>query len=159
MALADSQWNKVVIVSASPGMTSEPEKEARIAADQTWAERFRTDTWTSVISDWNSQPVFASVQQDRLRREEAEYHRDHLAWALEQGSVGRQENLRRRLRAFEGQILWMAGERDRRYAALAEECASLHSGFQSCIIPDAGHRVPWESPVHFSREVLRFLAG
>ena len=148
MLIADPQrWRRAVIVSASPGIT-ESERPSRLANDQRWAQRFRTDDWDAVIADWNAQPVFSQDPPDRLPRRELDFDRELLARALVVGSVANQRDLREDLARLQVPILWIAGAKDAKYASLAQECAALNPIFSNRTL-DAGHRVPWGNVAEF----------
>jgi 2-succinyl-6-hydroxy-2,4-cyclohexadiene-1-carboxylate synthase len=148
-------WRGAVIVSASPGLPSEAERERRAAQDARWADRFRRDPWRRVVADWNAQPVFAA--DPPLRRDESDFDREQLANALERGSVGLQADLRPALRALDIPVLWIAGEQDEKYAALAEECAALNPAFEFTILDGSGHRAPWTATEQFRRAVKAWI--
>jgi 2-succinyl-6-hydroxy-2,4-cyclohexadiene-1-carboxylate synthase len=156
MLIRSQQWKRAVIVSASPGLTETEDRGARLANDLRWADRFKTENWDETITAWNSQGVFANDPGQPDRRE-SDYRRSDLAAALVLGSVAGQENLRPHLRNLEIPILWIAGERDAKYAALAQECASVNPMFTCKIILGAGHRVPWAYPDEFCEAVEQFL--
>jgi 2-succinyl-6-hydroxy-2,4-cyclohexadiene-1-carboxylate synthase len=159
-----SLWDAAIIVSASPGIP-ESERQARIVADETWARRFESESWGSVVQAWDTLPVFGGRPQS-LPRAEAEYRRSDLAGALRAWSVGRQEDLKARLTTFEFPILWVTGEQDIRYCDAARDIqariapGSPGSGphfWEFVKIPDAGHRAPWDQPELFQEHFSGFL--
>jgi 2-succinyl-6-hydroxy-2,4-cyclohexadiene-1-carboxylate synthase len=146
LAEGGEKWRSAVIVSASPGLKNRAERSARFNADGAWARRFRYDPWDAVVSAWNDQAVFATDRATQLIRQEFEFDRKHLALSLLRGSLGRQGDLRSKLVALDIPALWIAGELDTKYAALAQECAALNPKFQCEIVSGAGHRAPWTAP-------------
>lgn len=151
------RWRRAIVVSASPGLTNEAERERRLLNDEAWAKRFLEDDWTAVVADWNAQGVFAHDPPERLPRLERDFDRRALARALVEGSVARQADLREELKTLDVPILWVAGERDAKYRDLAQECAALNPLFQSTILPRAGHRAPWGDPAAFRAAVREFI--
>lgn len=158
LAEGGERWRKAIIVSAAPGLANPAERMARLDADGRWARRFRIDPWDEVVADWNGQAVFATDAVNPLARGERQFDRLQLSRALLRGSVSRQEDLRPRLAELDVAILWVAGERDSKYAELARECAALNPRFRCAIVPGAGHRVPWTGTEKFCAEVQGFLA-
>lgn len=142
LVAAPALWAGAIIVAANPGLASDDERRRRLAQDRAWAERFRCDAWSKVMADWNAQPVFAGEAPPFARAESPEARTAAVA-ALELWSVANQRDLRGELRALRVPVLWVAGERDVKYAALMRECAALNPGFQFAQVPAAGHRVPW----------------
>ena len=157
LSLSPRCWERAIIVSASPGLGSEEEKTARLLVDQGWSLRFLDEDWDEVVADWNGQPVFAHDPPDRLPRLESDFDRETLFKALAAGSVSLQPDYRNELRSLNRPILWIAGEHDVKYRALAEECAALNPLFSSAILPNAGHRAPWGNPTAFREAVDRFI--
>ncbi|HVJ47114.1 MAG TPA: hypothetical protein VM511_12050, partial [Luteolibacter sp.] len=72
-------------------------------------------------------------------------------------SVGAQQPLWDRLSEIRIPVLWIAGESDPKYVALAGRAAALTPKGVLEIIPGSGHRVPWERPITFAERVARFL--
>ena len=153
LAKGGARWREAIIVSASPGLGNSAERIARFNADGLWARRFRDEPWDSVVSAWNVQAVFATDNATPLVRHEHEFDRKTLALTLLRGSVGRQADLREELAALHMPILWIAGELDTKYAALAQECAALSPLFRCEILPGAGHRAPWASSSAFCEAI------
>ena len=151
-----ARWSRAIIVSASPGLSNDGERESRLRNDEAWAKRFRDDDWDAVVADWNAQGVFAYDPPEGLPRPKRDYDREALADALVEGSVARQADLRGRLRTLDVPILWIAGEWDAKYRDLAGECAALNPLFRSTILPGAGHRAPWGNSAAFRTAVEEF---
>lgn len=151
-------WQAAVLVSANPGLENEAERAARRAADTGWATRALTGNWQEFLNDWNAQAVLgdtpmrdpgASASLAQRRREVA---RSFVDWSL-----GAQEPLWDRLGEITVPVLWIAGENDSKFRALAEHASSLMPRSSLAIAPDAGHRVPWEAAGWFAETVTGFL--
>ncbi len=150
-------WNKAIIISASPGIVEREERRRRWDQDRRWAERFRIEAWDGLMRAWEAQGVFAG--EPSLSRTEDQFDRNELATTLLRCSVGTQDDLRPALARIQVPVLWVAGGRDSKYAALAQECSTLNPRFQLAILPEAGHRVPWSAIQPFQEAVEGFLAG
>jgi 2-succinyl-6-hydroxy-2,4-cyclohexadiene-1-carboxylate synthase len=146
--LERERFAKAVIVSA--GLNA-PD-DARRARDETWAQRFESEAWTPLLRDWNAQPVFGG---HALARREQDYDRADLARQLREWSPAVLPPPR--LEAIETPILWIAGERDARYVAIAKTAVARLPHAELWICPDAGHRVPWEQPERFVERLRAFL--
>jgi len=68
---------RAVLVSAGIA----PHEPGREELDETWARRFESEAWDSVIEGWNSQSVFGG-RKNPLTRIEADFDRHALATAL-----------------------------------------------------------------------------
>lgn len=139
---------KAIIVSA--GLNA-PDEERR-ARDEAWARRFESDDWSSLMRDWNAQPVFGGHV---LERREADYDRAELARQLREWSPAVLPPPQ--LERIETPILWIAGERDARYVDIAERAVARLPHAELWICPQAGHRVPWEQQEAFVARLRDFL--
>lgn len=146
--LERQRFEKAIIVSA--GLNA-PD-EARRLRDEEWARRFESDDWDSLMRDWNAQPVFGGHV---LERREEDYDRAELARQLREWSPAVLPPPR--LESIETPVLWMAGERDAKYVAIARQAVARLPHAELWICPDAGHRVPWEQPRLFVERLRRFL--
>lgn len=153
-------WDAAVIISTHPGFVHLEERQSRIEADELWARRFEKSEWNQLMSDWNSQPVLrtmpSSTGRPFLRREE-NFSRDFLAGALRGCSLGKQGDLRTEIQKMKLPILWIAGKEDSKFLALGEEVASMNSRISLSILPNAGHRAPWDQPQSFQDALMKFL--
>jgi 2-succinyl-6-hydroxy-2,4-cyclohexadiene-1-carboxylate synthase len=141
---------KAVLVSA--GLTfHEP---GRKDFDETWAKRFESETWDSVIEAWNSQAVFGG-RKNPLTRNEADFDRAKLAAAQRDWSPA---VLHASVDGVEVPTLWIAGEQDKKYVDAATRAVAKLKNAELWICPDAAHRVPWEQPEKFVEKVREFLS-
>lgn len=150
----DHPWRAAVIVSAHPGLEAPDERAARLAADAGWAARVAED-WDGFLDAWAAQPVLAESRlpdRGRLWPRRRELARSFEAWSL-----GVQEPLWERLAEIRVPVLWVAGGRDAKFAAVAERAAGSTPRGECRVVGDVGHRVPWESPAAFAGLVAEFL--
>ncbi|HUP65485.1 MAG TPA: alpha/beta fold hydrolase [Thermoanaerobaculia bacterium] len=150
-------FSAAIIVSAGLGVEGEAERQKRRVVDDSWAARFESDDWSSVIESWNAQPVFGGSGA-LLPRQESDFDRQALTTALRWWSPAVQEPLGARLPEIETPILWIAGERDATYAEQGRRAVELLPRAELWIAPDAGHRVPWDVPEEFTARVGGFLS-
>jgi 2-succinyl-6-hydroxy-2,4-cyclohexadiene-1-carboxylate synthase len=83
--------------------------------------------------------------------------RREIARSFVDWSLGAQEPLWDRLNEIKIPMLWIVGENDPKFRALAERAVSLMPHAQLVIGPAAGHRVPWEAGSWFADQVASFL--
>ena len=148
-------FRAAVIISAGLGVESENEARKRRESDEMWARRFESEEWQTVVSAWNSQPLFAGSPEPL--RQESEFRRDALAHALRAWSAAAHPPLAPRLPSITTPILWVAGERDAKYVAEARRAVAALPNAELWICPASGHRVPWEQPQLFVQRVTQFL--
>jgi 2-succinyl-6-hydroxy-2,4-cyclohexadiene-1-carboxylate synthase len=137
--LAGAHYNRAIFVSTGLGIEGNSARSARRASDETWARRFESEDFDSVMAAWNAQPVLAGPSLPRTRD-------DYDPRALREWSSGALPPVASRLHELTIPTLWIAGARDTKYVAEAKRAASLATGALVAIIENAGHRVPWERP-------------
>ena len=151
-------WAAAVIISAHPGLENETERIERRATDAAWAAMAFSGTWQSFIDAWNAQSILSGAlprpdaDQRRLLARRSEIARGFVAWSL-----GQQAPLWQMLPHLQVPVLWVAGENDPKYAALAARAANSRSTSRLACLAQAGHRVPWDVPGALLQEVLSFL--
>ena len=147
------QWAGGVIVSAHPGLATEEERKRRAESDAVWSERFQHMPWNEVIDLWNAQEVFHGVQGPV--RKEQDCVRQDLADMLAVWSLAKQENLTAQIEKLNLPLLWIVGEKD---VTFRNNIPSLiHSKSQVYIVPNVGHRVPWEAPLIIAQVISDFV--
>lgn len=158
LALRPGLFSGAVIVSADPGLLTVEEKAARAVSDENWARRFEQEPWSVLNHDWNAQPVFdaETPETKELSRRESDFLRPLLAASLRAWSLSRQENLLPRLSGLDLPVLWLAGERDKKYAAILEKVRGLGETF---LVAGAGHRVLWDAQGEAQDDFVRKLAS
>lgn len=83
--------------------------------------------------------------------------RREIARSFIDWSLGAQERLWDRLGEIACPLLWIVGEEDAKFRALAERAVPRISQAELWIAPAAGHRVPWDTSAAFQRRVAAFL--
>jgi 2-succinyl-6-hydroxy-2,4-cyclohexadiene-1-carboxylate synthase len=126
--------------------------DARRARDEEWARRFEREEWSPLMRAWNGQEVFGGHVVQRL---EKDFDRAELARQLRENSPAVLPPPR--LETIETPVLWIAGERDAKYAGIAEQAVKRLPRAELWICPDSGHRVPWEQPEALVERLRTFL--
>ena len=154
----DHPWQAAIIVSAHPGLESETERADRRGSDAAWATRALAGDWQKFLTAWNAQPVLGDAamrdpqSSGRLIMRRREIARSFVDWSL-----GAQEPLWEHLGEIKIPVLWVAGENDLKFRALAERAVALIPKACLAIAPAAGHRVPWEADAWFADRATGFL--
>lgn len=150
-------WQAAVIVSAHPGL-EKAERAARLAADAAQATRALVGNWQEFLAAWDAQPVLAgNAVRDANLSASLIMRRREIARSFVDWSLGAQEPLWDRLDEITIPVLWIAGENDAKFRALAERAVSKMPAAHVAIAPAAGHRVPWEAQDWFAKTVGHFL--
>ncbi len=149
-------WDGAIIISSHPGLSNESEQAARIKSDEHWAQRFLTESWSSLMDDWNNQKIFAGAPFS-FQRHEKNYQRSQLADLLKYCSLGKQKDLRSQIAELCQPILWITGEDDKHCSAIARTIKFNNMLSNIIKMPQAGHRAPWQQPQLFCDILNKWL--
>lgn len=159
-ALLDSTelWQKAVIVSAHPGLSREDEKLERMASDAEWAGLALTSDWSQFLRQWDGQKILQGGEaKSPDPRMKLVNRRRAIARSFMEWSLGKQANLPERFEEIACPVLWVTGERDKKFTDLAKWAVpALSQGQHRQVI--AGHRLPWEVAEQFQDIVDEFLS-
>ena len=150
-------WSGVIIVSADLGAHSEESRENILAKDLAWSKRFQSEDLESLLNEWDHAPVFCQ-RSNTAPRELTNLDSFKISKLLSVYSKGRQQNLIPFLKQECGvPVLYLSGEDDHQYSKIGENLARCCLSLSHHIIPDAGHRVPWENSTGFIATVNQFM--
>jgi 2-succinyl-6-hydroxy-2,4-cyclohexadiene-1-carboxylate synthase len=139
LCLEPELWQGAILLSTHPGLSQKKDKQLRLEKDEIWAQRFEQEEWEVLMKSWNQQEVF---QQDIfLQREEKYFQRKILATHLRSFSLGRQENLQKKIKRLPMPILWMTGQKDEKFSQLARQVSQQHNLSCHYLIKEKGHRL------------------
>lgn len=151
-------WQAAVIISAHPGLESAADRTARLSADTAWAARALAGNWADFLTAWSAQPVLAGSDiRDASAAQRLSLRRREIARGFVDWSLGAQQPLWDRLPEIRIPVLWIAGEHDEKFLALARRAVDLLPSAKLAIAPQAGHRVPWQAGDWLVGEVASFL--
>jgi 2-succinyl-6-hydroxy-2,4-cyclohexadiene-1-carboxylate synthase len=156
--LEDGPWDAAVIISANPGIRDSQEAAQRRSLDAHWATRALTESWPDFLSAWNAQPILGGARRDEREDKKLIQRRREIARSFVDWSLGNQENLWDRLTEIKIPVLWIAGEHDDKFSAIAREAAAKSPDFSLAIAPAAGHRVPWENEAWLNETIHDYLS-
>lgn len=155
---ASSPLAGVCLVSCNPGLP-EADREARAArraSDEAWARRLIEAPVNQIWKEWDAQPVFSgSAVPQREARLPAP--RVTLARALRLASLASQPDRRPALAGWEQPLLWVTGERDPKFRAMAAALEAPTARVRFATVEHAGHRVPWDNPPAFARILQEWI--
>jgi 2-succinyl-6-hydroxy-2,4-cyclohexadiene-1-carboxylate synthase len=140
---------RLVLVGASPGIQDEKEREQRRHADDQLANRIEQIGVEAFAQEWGNQPLFAhqpervrnAAYADRLRNTPA-----GLASALRGLGTGVMPSLWDDLPKLTIPVTLITGERDEKFAKLAETMRQRLPNATHVTIPGAGHAAQLEEP-------------
>ena len=153
-------WQAAVIVSAHPGLEVAAERDARRAEDAAWAGRALTGNWQEFLDAWDAQPILAhTAARDPQVARQLMMRRREIARSFVDWSLGAQQPLWDRLPQITVPVLWVAGQNDAKFLALAQRAVANMPQATLAVAPAAGHRVPWEAQAWLAAQTAHFLRG
>ncbi len=163
-AIALPGWTaSLTLESASPGLSSAEERAARVRSDNALADRLEKSGIIEFVDYWESLPLWASqarlspAVRLKLREQRLSNNPAGLANSLRGIGTGVQPPLDIRLKEIQTPTLFIAGEDDDKYVAIAREMHREVHGSRLEIIPQAGHAAHLEQPARFNSLVIDFL--
>jgi 2-succinyl-6-hydroxy-2,4-cyclohexadiene-1-carboxylate synthase len=152
----------LALEGASPGIEDAAERAARQTADEALAEMIEREGLPAFVDHWQALPLFAgqaamaAPRRARLRRERLGQRPEGLAMSLRGAGAGGQDDLWPRLSALAMPVLFVAGQRDERYAAIGRRLVAAVADGRLAIVPRAGHSAHLERPLGFRRALEAF---
>ena len=152
------------LIGASAGIADPVERRRREQADAARAERILTD-FEGFVGEWMSDPLFAGqaalgdshLQAARAQRLAS--HPEGLARSLLAGGTGSMTPLHGRLKDCGSPTLVLAGARDSKFCAVAEQLAAALPRAAVALIGGAGHAAHLECPDATADKIIDFIAG
>ena len=152
-----AMWSGVIAVGADPGLISDDARSKQLQKDLEWARRFRTEDIQELLVEWDELPVFCG-RSNCASREISELDSEKISRFFDVFSKARQGNMLPMLRKLKTPpLLYISGCDDIKYTKIGQDLAALCMQVRHQIIPNAGHRVPWESQDAFISEVSVFI--
>jgi 2-succinyl-6-hydroxy-2,4-cyclohexadiene-1-carboxylate synthase len=152
---------RLILESASPGLKTSVEREARVASDNALADRIEMEGIEAFADTWTNLPLFATQSSEvRQRLHDQRLHNNPLGLAnsLRHMGTGVQPPLWNALPLIGITTLLLCGALDPKFSAINAEMHTLIPRSTLITVSDAGHTIHAEQPARFQAEVLRFLA-
>ncbi len=150
-------WKGGILVGADPGLISEDARTNQLQKDLEWARRFRTEDIQELLNQWDKLPVFCG-RSNCASREISELDSEKIGRFFDVFSKARQPNLSSLLKDHSlPPLLYISGCDDLKYTKIGQALAASCLQVRNQIIPNAGHRVPWENQDAFISEVSVFI--
>ena len=153
---------RLVLVSATPGIESPRAREARRADDDRLVQDLERDGVAPFIERWLSQRLFETLPRelamvdDRIRRNTV--HR--LAHQLRALGQGAHEPMWDRLGQLEMPVLLVSGQWDRTYTDIAARAAkAIGNNADVVMIEKAGHSLHLERPAELAAALTSWLSS
>jgi 2-succinyl-6-hydroxy-2,4-cyclohexadiene-1-carboxylate synthase len=139
---------RLVLVSASPGIADDADRAARRAADEHLAQSIERGGVDAFLERWVAQPLFATLPRDRagIAERGAGNTVESLTHQLRVLGQGAQPSNWDRLASLAAPTLLIVGELDPKYVDIAHRMAAAIPDAHVEVIADAGHACHLERP-------------
>jgi 2-succinyl-6-hydroxy-2,4-cyclohexadiene-1-carboxylate synthase len=150
---APERVSRLMLIASGPGIEDAAERAKRRTADRALAREIEEGSIERFVERWCAQPMFASDPPavDELAR--TDYLRNdpsRLAAALRGLGQGEMASLWERLGELAMPVTVIAGDRDKKYQAIARRMVASIPRARLTIVK-GGHRLPLESPAAVAR--------
>lgn len=155
--------DRLIVIGGSPGLATQAERTARIAADEELADRIEREGVPAFVDYWENLALFATQRrlpqeiQDEVRAGRLRCNPRGLANSLRGMGTGAQAPLFDQLGGFTFPVLLMAGAEDAKFSGIAREMGAAIPDSHVEIVPEAGHASQLEQPEHCARLVSAFI--
>jgi 2-succinyl-6-hydroxy-2,4-cyclohexadiene-1-carboxylate synthase len=152
---APQRVSRLVLVSATAGIESESERQARHAADLRLAAQIESEPMERFVARWRNQPMFAQEPAAVRELACADHRRNTtagIAAALRAIGSGAMPPLWDRLGELDMPVVVLAGERDAKYRALGEQIAAATPQGKLRVLA-GGHGLLLENPVAVAQAI------
>ncbi len=155
------RFSKVVLESASPGLKTKRDQLERRQRDLELAHKLETSDFSSFLSSWYNQSLFASLENhpafELLIASRLINNPFELAKSLRNLSIGCQPSLWDKLKQNRNPLLLLVGEYDAKFLAINSEMAGLCKSVRLEMVNNCGHNIHFENPKKFVENVQKFL--
>jgi len=150
---------RLVLIGATAGIDDERERSTRRAADDTLATELERDGLEVFLERWLANPLFSTLPSEAAgTSDRLENTVEGLAASLRLMGTGTQQPLWDRLGDLMMPALFIAGELDEKFTAIAHRMAGAWGGpARVRVIAGSGHAVHLEQPAAFLDVVRPFL--
>jgi 2-succinyl-6-hydroxy-2,4-cyclohexadiene-1-carboxylate synthase len=150
---------RLVLLSASPGIASPGEREARLAADEHRVADLERDGVEKFLEQWLSQRLFETLPREAAMLDDRRRNTQHgLAHQLRALGQAAHEPMWDKLGVLEMPVLVVSGQWDRAYTEIAEKTgAAIGANATVATIEKAGHALHLERPDEVAQLIVSWL--
>jgi 2-succinyl-6-hydroxy-2,4-cyclohexadiene-1-carboxylate synthase len=140
--------SQLVLISGTPGLKTDSEREARQKSDNELADRIDKIGTDAFIDEWLALPIFSGLSTDTNQRSDRLRNTAKgLSDSLRCAGTGTQESQWPNLKQLSMPVHLIVGELDEKFTAIAREMKPLISMSEMTVVENAGHTVHLENPV------------
>ncbi|AIS60081.1 2-succinyl-6-hydroxy-2,4-cyclohexadiene-1-carboxylate synthase [Listeria ivanovii] len=153
----------LILISSSPGLLHEADREKRMLADNQLADRIEQNGIQAFVDYWENLPLFASQRnlpnhmKVKIRDERLAQKPLGLAMSLRGIGTGKQASYWDHLGNFTFPVLLITGKLDMKFENTAQEMLQYLPNATHVTIKQAGHAVYLEQPTTFLSQINNWL--
>jgi len=151
---------RLVLLSASPGIASPAEREARLATDEGRVHDLERDGVEVFLERWISQRMFETLPREAAMIDERQRRNTVRGLAHQLRALGQaaHEPMWDRLSELEMPVLVVSGQWDRAYTEIAEQIgAAIGANARVVTVEKAGHALHLERPDEVAQLLTSWL--
>ncbi len=146
------QVKGLILESCHWGLDDNKLKQQRLINDTIWADKFATQHLPNVLTSWYQQDVFNSLnaqQKKSLITMRSQLNGNAISNMLLATSLGKQENLAKKIVKTNIPSYYFFGEKDFKYQNIAIELQQIYSRLNTIKFYQSGHNIHFEQPESF----------
>ncbi|MBC2255995.1 2-succinyl-6-hydroxy-2,4-cyclohexadiene-1-carboxylate synthase [Listeria ivanovii] len=153
----------LILISSSPGLLHEADREKRMLADNQLADRIEQNGIQAFVDYWENLPLFVSQRnlpnhmKVKIRDERLAQKPLGLAMSLRGIGTGKQASYWDHLGNFTFPVLLITGKLDVKFENTAQEMLQYLPNATHVTIKQAGHAVYLEQPTTFLSQINNWL--
>lgn len=139
--------SQLVLISGTPGLTTQAERAARIQSDNELAHRIEQIGTEAFIDEWLALPIFSGLTDETNQRTQRLHNSPKgLADSLRHAGTGTQESQWEHLHRLTMPVHLIVGELDNKFRTIAKDMQPLLQSSEIKVVPNVGHTVHLEDP-------------
>ncbi len=147
-------WDAGILIGAHPGFKTVQDKNDSLSFDLKWAEKFKQESFNTLLKEWNSLPIFGKKPNSFMPDQK---YKNIYSEICKNYSKGLQADLTEKITKSGVPILYISGSNDLKYKTIGNYLANTSKNIKHVVIENSFHRVPWENKNLFIKTVNYFL--
>ncbi len=159
---APERFSHLLLESASPGLKTPAERQARIAQDKARSQQIQQD-FEEFLQRWYQAPMFQNLAQQpnfnavlQRRRQNAP---EALGRSLRCLGTGQQPSLWPQLHKLTLPTLLLTGEQDKKFCTINAEMAQQIPNAQLIMVAGCGHTIHLEKPARYVQAIAALASS
>ncbi|MBC5638184.1 2-succinyl-6-hydroxy-2,4-cyclohexadiene-1-carboxylate synthase [Ornithinibacillus sp. BX22] len=157
------QLTSLILESASPGLSSEEDRNNRKANDENLVQKIEREGVRAFVDFWENIPLFQSQKalppkvKEAIRQERLGQSKEGLALSLRGMGTGSQPSWWTNLATFQKPVLLIVGELDDKFIRINQKMCEYLPNSEMRIVKKVGHAIHVEEPFIFGTIVKEFI--